>query len=163
MLKIYLLSALVLVHGLFSVSTISNILLYSLGRHSVTLDILSAIVVFSFVIFKRCIMIDIYEYFRDGETNLPRMAKDNYVREELKSITKRKQKEKDLTPLRLDIITNIIPLLKVDNKDDFMKLYSRKINYMVINVIIAVILCIKYKIKYLIPGLLVWLFSMFPI
>ena len=51
---------------------------------------------------------------------------------------------KNLTDLRLDIVSNVEPLISCNSKDDMVDICNYRIHYIVINIILLVILVIKH-------------------
>lgn len=156
-LHVILLSILVLFHSIVSLSSFGFIVAFSLGYDSKILDILAASIVISFLIMGRCVAIDIYEYFKKDRCELPRIAKDNFLRNLILG-----KKDKDLTSLRLDIINNNKPLVEAENEALVDKFLNRKIHYIGINLILAVLLCVKYKQSKLVMLLIPWILINFP-
>lgn len=137
--------------------------MYSLGLDSPMIDSIVAVTVGSFLVFNRCIAIDIYEYIRDNREELPTVATDDFARNILKTILRHKdiKKNKKLPSLRLDILTNVKPFLEVNHEELALKFLSRKMHYTVINIILTVLLLVKYKKEWAIVLLVPWLSSNF--
>ncbi|HEY9703208.1 MAG TPA: hypothetical protein V6C58_12215 [Allocoleopsis sp.] len=163
-LKIYFLTFLVILHGIFSFAGTISVISYTFNLHFLIVDILVLTIVVSFLLFRRCVMIDIYYYFKNlfGITDLPEYAKDNYPRNLFKKLIGRKPSNKDLTELRLDIISNLKPF--VQSSEEKMKiLMGRKFQYITMNLLLTFILISKYKVKFLVPLVFVWIFIVFGI
>jgi hypothetical protein len=162
--KIFLLTLIVIGHVFFSASSILFILLYSLGINSVVVDALALGTVISFLIFRRCIAIDIYEYVRGGDTEIPDFARDNFFRKCIQGLLNRENHRKvDMTHHRLDILENIFPIVETCDTETVEMMLNRKNHYIIINIIMAVILLVKYNLKQFLPLLIVWLFLTFPV
>jgi hypothetical protein len=162
--KIFLLTLIVIGHVFFSASSILFILLYSFGVNNKVVDFLALGTVISFLIFRRCIAIDIYEYVRDGDTEIPDFARDNFFRKCIQGLLNREDHKKvDMTHYRLDVLKNICPIVETNDSVATEMMLNRKNHYIVINIIMAVILLIKYDLKQFLPLLVVWLFLIFPV
>jgi hypothetical protein len=149
----------VLLHSIFSIGSFVFIFFYALNIHSPIIDFIVSITVISFLVFNRCVAIDVYEYIRAGRSELPSVASDDLARNILKNFlrSKTKKKDKKLPSLRLDILTNVKPFTLVQEEETLLKFLSRKMHYTVINIILTVILLIKYDKQWLIPMLIPWL------
>jgi hypothetical protein len=149
----------VLLHSIFSISTFIFIIVFAMGKNYPILNTIVAVTVISFLFFNRCIAIDAYEYLRKDRENIPEIARDDLARNILKTITRKTKKPKDEkhTSLRLDIIKNIKPIVDCNDHDVVMKFISRKMHYIVINIIITVIFLIQIKKPQYIPLLVLWL------
>jgi hypothetical protein len=157
---ILLLIVSVLTHSIFSIGSFAFIIFYSLGIHIGILDVIVSITVISFLIFNRCVAIDIYEYIRNGREEIPSIASDDLARNILKTVFRNKKGKKDkknTVSLRLDILTNVKPFNGLDDETIIMKFLSRKIHYIIINIILTVLLLVKYKKEFAIPLLIPWL------
>jgi hypothetical protein len=148
LVKIPLLTICVLIHSIVGLSSFAFIVMYSLNVHNTIVDIMIACIVVSFLYHKRCVMIDIYEDINklDGNTDLPPVARDNFLRSLITT------DDTDLTHLRLDVIDNL-----AITKDFF----NRKMHYIVTNIILSTLLLEKYNMKIGIPGLIIWMFKTF--
>lgn len=156
-LHVIWLSILVFIHSVISLSSFGFIIAFSLGYDNKYLDLLAASIVISFLVFRQCVAIDIYDYFKENRNELPRFAKDNFLRNLILG-----KKDKDLTSLRLDKINNNKPLAEAENEELVDKFFNRKIHYIGINLILAVLICIKYKHPELIMFLIPWILFNFP-
>lgn len=157
--EIGVLSILVVIHSIFIISSTLSIVVFSLGKSYLIIDILAAFIVLSFLLCRRCVFIDIYEYVKADihHANLPDIAKDNYYINRIKkAISKKtgKKRSKGLYKERLDIISNIKDL-------DSVK-FNHKMHYIIVNIILSVILIVKVNVK-LLPLLITWLFMVFPL
>lgn len=164
-LKIPLLSIFVFIHSIIGISSFIFILFYSLKIHSSFIDILAICIVVSFIIYKKCIAIDIYEdiYSLDNNNDIPYFAKDNFLRNYIVNIFNLNSDNTDFTSLRLDKINNLSPLLNINNNNYITTLFNRKIHYICINIILSVLLITKYNLQYLLPCLIIWFFSTFKV
>lgn len=163
-LKIKALSLLVLIHAFIRVIAILFIILYSFGKHNNYVTIIVVGVVLSFVIFQRCIHVDLFEFIRNNDDNLPEHTKDNYYIALFRKILNSDNKHSDdLTSLRLDILDNIDPYVECNTKKEMNELLNIKIHYIVFNMIFAVLLLVKFNLKQFLPLLLVWFFTIFKV
>ncbi len=149
------LTLLVIIHSIFCVSGSLFLLSFAFNKDIKILDILVLFTIISFIVFRRCIMVDIYNFFKKGVKNIPDYAKDNYPRKMLKKMLGKKIPDKDLTPLRLDIISNICPLVG-EKEENIKKFFNRKIEYLLFNIILTTVFLIKYNLQKFIPLLAVW-------
>lgn len=163
--KIFLLSLLVFSHSVFILCSI-----IFMGFHWKTgllLDLIVLAPILSFVIFKKCILIDIYDYIKNLdniEHSLPDRAKDNYLRNIVKKFFKvNTGEEVDYTPLRLDVLENIDPLLGLSDCQMLQTFHNRKIHYIIGNVIITLLMFQKYQITKLLPIFVAWLVKTFKV
>jgi len=149
----------VLLHSIFSISSFIFIITYALGFHFPTIDLIVGCTVGSFLVFNQCVAIDIYEYYRKGREELPTVATDDFARNILKTVLRHKdvKKNKKLPSLRLDILKNVKPFVEVKEEEVALKFLSRKMHYTVVNIIITVLLLVKYKKHFAIPLLIPWL------
>lgn len=167
----FLLTSVAIIHSIFTIAIILFIILTPFGYSFLLLNCLIFIHVFAFIFFRRCVMTDIYDFFieKSGlvEHELPFMAKDNFIRDYIKSFIrgkkKSKKKKKSFKHLRLDIIKNVSPFLNCHDEKYFKLIYNNKMQYIVINIIIVVMLLYKYNLQKLIPLLLAWVFTEFTL
>lgn len=168
--KIFLLILSVFIHSIFIAASVFFMVFSCFtSKRSIVLDSLVAAVIISFILFKKCIMIDIYEYIKnlDGlEYELPAIAKDNYLRNSIKKflgLTLNNEDEVDYTPLRLDDITNTNPMKNLNDEDVINHLYNRKMHYIIGNIILIMIMISKYNLTKGIPVFVVWLVKTFKV
>ncbi len=149
----------VLLHSVFSISSFIFIITFALGKNIPILNWIVSITVLSFIFFNRCVAIDLYENVRKEREDIPEVARDDLAKNILKTILRKpkKKKEDKHTSLRLDIIKNIKPIVDCDDHELVMKFISRKMHYIVINIIITVIFLIKINKQQYIPLLILWL------
>jgi hypothetical protein len=161
---IILLSVLVIIHSIFGIASVTTMLTFFYDKDIPIADYLSGLSVISFIFFNKCLAIDIYDYCK-GDINpekLPEYCKDNYIRKKIHKLNGCDFSE-DHTYLRLDKIKNLTPLKECSNNNgDFELFFNRKIQYIVFNIILTIILAVKYKIKEYLPLLLLWVFFTFP-
>lgn len=164
-LKIPLLSISVFIHSIIGISSFIFILFYSLNIHNSFIDLLAIIIVISFILYKKCIAIDIYEdiYSLDNNHNIPDYAKDNFVRQTIVKLFDLNSDNTDYTNLRLDRINNLNPMLNITDNEYITIMFNRKIHYICINIILTVLLITKYNLHFLLPVFIIWFFSTFKI
>ena len=173
-IDIFILTILSLFHSLFSLSSTLFILLTPFNVNSGILNGMVIFVVLTFILFRRCIAVDIYDTISDlaqvDYADLPNMAKDNYLKKSLQcslsgdqpDIIKKKMK-KGLRHLRLDIIESVKPLMNCRNEVKMKKMYNHRLHYILINIILCVMLMYKFKCIKFMPLLIVWIFYNFEL
>jgi hypothetical protein len=162
--KILTLALLVISHLIIFMATILFIVFFAYNKDNSIVNAIVIGVVFSFIVFRRCVYIDIYEYIRDGNINIPDYAKDNYYRKMAQNWLGTKcETRKDLTNFRLDILDNLNPLVKCVDPEEIKDMYNYKIQYTCLNILLTIILLIKYDMKKFLPLFLVWFFVVFRI
>lgn len=168
--KVFLLSLVVFIHAFIILGSILFLFLNSIEYDNKFLELLAISIVLSFIIFKRCIIIDIYEYIKNLDNlnyELPEYAKDNYLRNSLKvffGICEKDydfNKEIDYTSLRLDILNNLDPMIKKYDKETYTNMYNRKIHYLIGNIILLFVILNKYKLEKIIPFFIIWIMNVF--
>lgn len=152
-MKVPVLTLLVLLHSIFGISSILFLIGYSFGISYLPLDIIVSLTAISFIIFRRCIIVDLYNYIRDGE-KVPYYATDGFPRNIVRKLSGKPVK-KDLTKCRLDILSN--------TKISTPQQYSQKIHYIVINMMVVMTLMAKYRQHRFLPILLLWFFTVFEL
>ena len=162
---IFILSLIVFIHSIFSISCISFIILHSLNKEYIFINILVFMVIISFLLYKRCVLIDLYMYINnlDYSDSLPAIAKDNYLRNKINSLIGNKEPEIDYTPFRLDILENDESMYKEKNKELHKNMYNHKIHYLLANIILIIIFLHKYNLTRLLPVLIIWITRIFPL
>jgi hypothetical protein len=145
----------------------------SLGAHSSVIDIGALMTFFSFLFFKRCILIDLHEYIRKDLKDLPYTAKDGFSRDIMKRIVDRitdnKKEELDeekndrIQYSRLDILGNVEPFIVEDEPDVVHDMYNRRMQYIAGNLIMGSFLMSKYNIKLFPLFMMIWVMNTFPL
>jgi hypothetical protein len=168
--KIFLLSSIVFIHSIFSISCILFIIMYSFKiKTNILLEYTVFLVILSFLVYKKCILIDIYDYIKNlgPELVLPDIAKDNYIRKKINNLLNLKNNIKenniDYTEFRLDILNNIDSLFKQNNKIIFNSMINHKIHYLIANIIIIVIYLHKYNVLHVLPVFITWILKIYPL
>lgn len=173
--KLFLLVCIVIIHTLFMICTILFIITYSFKKyHNKFIDFMALCITLSFIIYKKCILIDIYEYIKNLDHNnetyiIPDIAKDNYFRNKIKSfIGVEEDKNIDYTPYRLDILNNVKPMYDISNiKDEniilHQNMYNHKVHYLICNVIVIICVLHKYKLQKILPLFVIWILNVFKL
>jgi hypothetical protein len=154
--EILILSSLVIIHTVVGLGSVGAMITYSLGDNYPIFDILAFFSIISFLIFRRCIAIDIYDLFKEGipDSEIPDYARDNYFRKMIHSYSD--SESIDFTHLRLDILDNIKGI------SDCHLFFNRKAQYIIFNTVLVMILSTKYSFKFLLPLFLSWVLIVFP-
>lgn len=162
-LKIYTLSAIIHLHDIIRIIIILFIIFYSFGIQNRIINITTIIVCISFIIFRKCVIIDIYNYIKGDidEKTLPKYARDNYLQNSINNFFSKKKVEK--TSRRLDIVQNLEPFVKTKCIKKTFQFFNSKIHYIGINIINIIILLTIYDMHKFIPVFMVWFFTIFPI
>ena len=152
--KIVLLTAIVIFHTIVGLGSVGAMISYSINENYPIFDLLAFLSIISFLLFKRCIAIDIYSIFKEGipDSEIPDYAKDNYFR----SIIHGTRDSPDHTHLRLDILDNIKGI------SDSNLFFNRKAQYIIFNTVLVMLLSTKYNFKFLLPLFLAWVLYTFP-
>jgi hypothetical protein len=170
--KIFLLKVSALSHSYFTMGSIIFIAGNALGFDNPLLDIAAILTFLSFILFKRCVMIDIYNTVKQdhNEMDLPMLARDSSTREFIKSITRNFVKPKDnpvnedrIHSMRLDILKNVEPFIEEDDRATVRDMYNRKIQYICGNIILGMSLISKYGLYHYSIFIVMWLLYTFPI
>lgn len=160
--RILILGLIVIIHSFLMLLSVIYPVLWALNKTNKYLDFIVFIVVSSFFIVQRCLLIDIYKYVQGDlpDNQIPDYAKDDvmlrYINKYIFSINKT-----DTTSERTDIIDNVIDTDKF-NSEEIYKLYNKRIRIIVHNVVVASLIMIKYKYTKLIPLFIVWQLLLFP-
>ena len=161
-IKVPLLVIVVMGHILFSLSTLVFLLLYSANIENRFVTGVATTTATSFIVCKRCIAVDLYEFVRNGETDLPSIAKDNFFRKNIQKLFNTPSTE-DLTPLRLDILDNVVPFCDSTEESRLRLFLNRKIQYILGNSLVIVLLLERYGLRYLISLFVLWIFYSFSV
>lgn len=161
-----------LLHSYFILGSLFFVLLSSIGRHNIYTDLAAFLTFASFIVFERCVLVDIYNHFKQDliESELPGLAKDK-TRRIIKSMANRifrkkqkltEEKSDEIEQIRLDILNNLDPFVGEKDKDIIEDMYNRKIQYTCSNLILGTLLINKYDIKWMNIFLILWLVFTFP-
>jgi hypothetical protein len=170
--KIFLLKLSTVSHAYFTVGSIFFILTTAVGVHNTFLDLSAALTFLSFILFQRCLMIDIYNGIKQdtNEVDLPVLARDSSTREFIKKLTrkfvkpKRSPEDEDkIHSMRLDILRNVEPFVEEDDEWTIKDMYNRKIQYICGNIIVGIVLINKYNMNRYLILILGWLLYTFPV
>ena len=170
--KLFLLKSSAISHTYFTIGSITFIVANSIGISSSILDLAAILTFCSFFFFRRCVMIDIYNGIKEDveEMNLPFLARDSSTRELLKKFTRKFVKPKQnpvdedkIHSMRLDVLKNVDPFVQEDDHPTIKDMYNRKIQYIVGNIILGMVIISKYNLNKLTMVLVAWLLYTFPI
>lgn len=142
-----------LFHSLLGISTLIFFMLFSFGIHNTFIDILVAGIVISFVLTQRCIHIDFTDVIQNQqseELEIPSYCEDGFIFKNVLGI------QNYLKEHRLDILSQDLP-------STHTHIFNTKIHYIVTNILLLIILLIKYEQQKFIPLFLVWFYMTFPI
>ena len=166
---IFILTVLSIGHTIFGISSVISMVSFSLNLDVPIADTLAFLSVLSFIFLGKCVYIDIYNYFKKGipECDIPCHAKDNYARKKFHQFFSKNEKgdcppEKDHTNLRLDKICNITPMLTCSEPEEMTLFFNRKIQYILFNSILLIMLSVKYGFKQYLPLFIIWIIITFP-
>ena len=157
-----ILAFLVILHTIIGLASVGTMLSFFFNKNIPYIDSLAFLSVISFLLCKRCLFIDIYDYFKgdiDPE-DLPDYSKDNYFRKKMHNFNG--SQSVDYTYLRLDILDNLDPLKKCIDPGQYRLFFNRKVHYIIFNTILTLILAVKYDKKQYLPLFLIWVFATFP-
>ena len=157
---IVILTIFVILHTAFGLAGIVSMVSFFLSMNFPAADYLSMLSVISFLLCRRCIAIDIYRLVKGDSENLPDYAKDNYFRKKIHNF--KGTQSIDYTHLRLDILENLEPLKACENPEEYALFFNRKVQYIVFNTILLLVLAIKYNKKQYLPLYMLWIFMTFP-
>ena len=153
-INIFLLTIIVISHTIVGLGSVGSMITYSINENYPILDILAFLSIVSFLLFKRCIAIDIYDIFKEGipDSEIPDYARDNYFR----NIIHLNPGAIDYTHMRLDILDNIKGISECN------LFFNRKAQYIIFNTVLVMLLTTKYHFKFLLPVFLSWVLFTFP-
>jgi hypothetical protein len=157
---IIVLTFLVILHTVFGLAGVVSMVSFFFDKDFPIADCLSILSVISYILCQRCVAIDAYDYAKGTEQNLPDHARDNYFRKKIHNF--RGTQSVDYTHLRLDILDNLEPLKVCANPEEFSLFFNRKVQYIVFNTILLLVLSIKYGKKQYLPLYMLWIFATFP-
>jgi hypothetical protein len=172
--RLFLLKLNTITHSIFIISSIFSVIFSAINIHNIYIDIAAFMVFFSFLVFRRCILVDTYNEIKQdlNQFDLPSTARDSLTRSTIKKFLNKiiKEKKTSITPmqkekieeLRLDILKNIEPFVDETNPDAVEDMMNRKIQYIVGNIIIGTTLGKKYNINWLNIMLIIWMVFIFP-
>lgn len=171
--QIFLLKINTLTHSFFTLSSLFFVFMNALGSHNLFIDMGAFLTFFSFFIFRRCILIDVYKNIKQdlNQFDLPYLARDNSTRDAIKNFVNKfykskskihPEKTKEIEETRLDILENIEPFMKQDDYHVIEDMYNRKIQYIAGNIMIGMMLITKYNMNWLSIIMIMWLLITFP-
>jgi hypothetical protein len=156
------LATLSVLHSVIGFIVVLSILSFSFEGNTPILDLISAMVPLSFLLFNRCIHLDFYEYIK-CDSEIPEYATDGYYFNKLQVLLFGKEimSKPEINEFKGGKVTDISHFCDLDDPDIIKDIYNEKIHYIVINCILIVILLTKYNQKKLIPLFLIWFFVVF--
>lgn len=159
---IYVLALLVIVHTLVGLASVASMVSFCFNKNIPYVDFLAFLSVISFLLCNKCLSIDFYEFCKGDLTpeEIPDFAKDNYLRKKIHNFNG--TQSTDYTHLRLDKINNLEPLMDCDDPELYKLFFNRKVQYIVFNSIMALMLSVKYNKKEYFPLFMIWVFMTFP-
>lgn len=157
---IAILTTLVILHTVFGLAGIVSMVSFFFSLNFPVADYLSILSVISFLLCQRCVAIDAYDFVKGDCEDLPDYAKDNYFRKKIHNF--KGTQSVDYTHLRLDILENLEPLKACGDPAEYALFFNRKVQYIVFNTILLLVLAIKYGKKEYLPLYMLWIFSTFP-
>lgn len=171
--QIFLLKLNTLTHSFFTLSSLFFVFMTAMGIHNIFIDVGAFLTFFSFFIFRRCVLIDIYANIKQdlNQFDLPLMARDSTTRDAIKTFVNKfyknksninPEKIKEIEEIRLDILKNIEPFLLQKDYHIVEDMYNRKIQYIAGNIIVGMMLITKYNVNWLSIVMIVWLLITFP-
>lgn len=180
-IDIFILIIVALVHSLFTLAVFIFIIITPFNIDIPIVSFMAFLMTASFIIFRRCIATDLYEYTKNNieviEGNLPSIAKDNFLRKYIQDLfikchniihpnkkKKKKSKKSKLKQLRLDILKNFDPLIDDNVSSTELKIrYNHRLHYILLNIIVIMMLIYKFRLIKLTPFLLIWILIVFEI
>lgn len=180
-IDIFILIIVALIHSLFTLAVFIFIIVTPFDIDIPIVSFMAFLMIASFIIFRRCIATDLYEYTKNNieiiEGNLPSIAKDNFLRKYIQDLfikcyniihpnkkKKKKSKKSKLKQLRLDILKNFEPLIDENVSPTELKIrYNHRLHYILLNIIIIMMLIYKFRLIKLTPFLLIWIIIVFEI
>lgn len=157
---IVILTIFVILHTVFGLAGIVSMVSFFLSMNFPAADYLSMLSVFSFLVCQRCVAIDAYDCVKGDTQDLPDYAKDNYFRKKIHNF--KGTQSVDYTHLRLDILENLEPLKACRDPKEYSLFFNRKVQYIVFNTILLLVLAIKYNKKEYLPLYMLWVLFTFP-
>jgi len=168
--KVFLLCSSVFTHSFIMLSCLFFIVSYSIFNYSNKLiDLIVFSTCLSFIFYKKCVIIDIYDYIKNLDKNnthkpIPDWAKDNFLRNKIKDFFNIEKDNKDYTQFRLDKLKNIEPILKnKTSQPEAQTMFNHKIHYLVSNVILIVLFLGKNRLNFLIPVFIYWILNIYEL
>lgn len=157
---IVILTIFVILHTIFGLAGVVSMISFFIGMNFPIADYLSILSVISFLVCQRCVAIDAYDFVKGDCEDLPEYACDNFFRKKIHNF--KGTQSVDYTRLRLDILENLEPLEVCANPEEFRLFFNRKVQYIVFNTILLLVLAIKYNKKQYLPLYMLWIFATFP-
>lgn len=160
--KSQLLISLSITHTILGMIVVSSIYFYSIGYDVLWVDIVACLVPISFIIFRRCIHIDVCEYIKNNE-EFPEYTEDGYYFNQLQKLIFKKEiiSKSHLKDYKGGYVDDVEHFCELNDQETIRDIFNEKIHYIVINCILIITLLTKYNMKRLIPIYLMWFFYNF--
>lgn len=157
-----LLTTLSILHTFIGMVVVCCIYFFTIDVDYPLIDFIAALVPISFIIFKRCIHLDIHENIRLGQ-KVPEYTEDGYYFNQFQKFLFKKEmiSKTHLKDFKGGEVTDIEHFCKLKDPKLIKDIFNEKVHYIAINSILVVILMTKYKMKKFIPLYLVWFFYNF--
>jgi hypothetical protein len=161
-IKTPLLTIMSFAHTLLTFIIIINIVLYSFDINVPLFDFFTALVPISFILFKKCAHLDLHNYIKSDDI-FPEYTEDTYFFSKIQKMFFGKEliNRSSIDIYKGAIVGDITSFVELSDKEIIKNIFNEKIQYIVINCIIIIILLTKYKQKKFIPVFLIWFFSVF--
>jgi hypothetical protein len=126
------------------------------------MDTISVLVPISFILFTRCIQNDIQDYIKGDDTLSP-CTEDNYFSSKLQKLFLGKEVFfKDyVKDYKRGHIHDVKHFVELKDPKIIKDIFTERVQYIVINCILVIILLSKYNYKQFIPLFLIWFFITF--
>lgn len=160
--KSQILISLSITHTILGMIVLSSIYFYSIDYDVQWVDIVACLVPISFIIFRRCIHLDLHELIKNNEA-LPEYTEDGYYFNELQKLIFKKEiiSKSHLKEYKGGPVGSVEHFCDLEDEEIIKDIFNEKVHYIVINCILVVILLSKYNMKRLIPLYLAWFFYNF--
>lgn len=155
--KSQILISLSITHTILGMIVLSSIYFYSIDYDVQWVDIVACLVPISFIIFRRCIHLDLHEWIRDND-DLPEYTEDGYYFNQLQKLIFKKEiiSKSHLKEYKGGYVDDVEHFCELEDEDIIKDIFNEKLHYVVINCILVVTLLSKYNMKRLIPLYLGW-------
>ena len=160
--KSQILTSLSIIHTILGLIVFSSIYFYSIEYNVLWVDIIACLVPISFILFRRCIHLDIHNYIKNNE-ELPEYTEDGYYFNKLQKIIFKKEilSKTCLKQYKGGYVDSVEHFCELNDEQTIKDIFNEKIHYIVINCILVITLLSKYNMKKIIPIYLLWFFYNF--
>lgn len=151
-----------ILHTVIGFTVMTCILSFSFNKHYPTIDFISSLVPFSFIIFRRCVHLDFFSFVK-GDECLPEYVEDGFFFNKLQKLLFKKEimSKKELNKFKGGDVKDVQHFCNLDDEKTIQNIFNEKTHYITINSILIIILLTKYKMKQFIPFYLGWFFYNF--